>query len=175
MVTIRPAAPGDLEEIWALVGRAVADMNRRGNPQWGPGYPARAHYAAALEEGTLYAAVDRAGQILGCAVFNTAEEPAYAAVPWSVPGPAMVIHKLAVDPAAQHRGVASALFAFCEGLARDRGISSLRIDTYSKNDRMQALIRKQGFTLTGAVHFPQNPLPYPCFEKVLAEACPAGR
>ena len=104
---------------------------------------------------------------VGCAVFNTQEEPAYAAIPWSVPGPAMVIHKLAVDPAVQRRGVASALFACCEDLARQQGIASLRIDTYSLNDRMQALIRRQGFTPTGAVHFPINPLPYPCFEKVL--------
>lgn len=166
-ITVRPAEKGDLDEIWALVERAVADMNRRGNPQWRPGYPARSHYAGALAEGGLYAAEDESGHILGCAVFNTQEEPAYAAIPWSVPGPAMVIHKLAVDPAVQRRGVASALFACCEDLARQQGIASLRIDTYSLNDRMQALIRRQGFTPTGAVHFPINPLPYPCFEKVL--------
>ena len=166
-ITVRPAEEGDLDEIWALVERAVADMNRRGNPQWRPGYPARSHYAGALAEGGLYAAEDGDGRILGCAVFNTQEEPAYAAIPWSVPGPAMVIHKLAVDPAVQRRGVASALFARCEDLARQQGIASLRIDTYSLNDRMQALIRRQGFTPTGAVHFPINPLPYPCFEKVL--------
>lgn len=166
-ITVRPAEEGDLDEIWALVERAVADMNRRGNPQWRPGYPARSHYAGALAEGGLYAAEDESGRILGCAVFNTEEEPAYAAIPWSVPGPAMVIHKLAVDPAVQRRGVASALFARCEELARQQGIASLRIDTYSLNDRMQALIRRQGFTPAGAVHFPMNPLPYPCFEKVL--------
>ena len=167
VVTVRPAAEADLDAIWALVGRAVADMNRRGNPQWGPDYPARSHYAGALAEGGLYAAVDGSGRVLGCAVFDTREEPAYAAVPWSAPGPAMVIHKLAVDPAVQRQGVAGALFAHCEALARQRGIASLRIDTYSLNDRMQALIRKQGFTPAGAVHFPLNPLPYPCFEKVL--------
>ena len=62
---------------------------------------------------------------------------------------------------------AHALFAFCEALARARGISALRVDTYEENDRMRALILRQGFTPVGAVHFPQNPLPYPCFEKVL--------
>lgn len=166
-LSIRPAAPGELDAVWALVGRAVADMNRRGNPQWGSAYPAREHYAAALDRGELYAAADGAGRIVGCAVFNTDEEPAYAALPWTLPGPAMVIHKLAVDPAAQRQGVASALFAFCEALARAAGLHTLRVDTYSLNTRMQALILRQGFSPVGEVHFPVNPLPYPCFEKAV--------
>ena len=32
-LSIRRAAPGELDAVWALVGRAVADMNRRGNPR----------------------------------------------------------------------------------------------------------------------------------------------
>ena len=34
-MTIRPAHREELEEIWAMVGRAVAHMNQLGNPQWG--------------------------------------------------------------------------------------------------------------------------------------------
>lgn len=165
MLTIRPAVPDDLAHIMAIVERAVDEMNHRGNPQWGPGYPSLAHYAGALAEGSLYVAED--GALLGCAVFNTEEEPAYASVSWSLPGPALVIHKMVVDPDAQRRGVASALFAQCEALARAQGLSSLRVDTYTKNDRMQSLLRKQGFSLAGEVHFPMNPLPYLCFEKIL--------
>ena len=65
MLTIRPAVPDDLAHIMAIVERAVDEMNRRGNPQWGPGYPSLAHYAGALAEGSLYVAED--GALLGCA------------------------------------------------------------------------------------------------------------
>ena len=70
MLTIRPAVPDDLAHIMAIVERAVDEMNHRGNPQWGPGYPSLAHYAGALAEGSLYVAED--GALLGCAVFNAA-------------------------------------------------------------------------------------------------------
>ena len=75
---------------------------------------------------------------------------------------------MAIDPAFQRHGVGSALFAFAEGAARRRGIAAMRIDTYSLNDRMQALIRKMGFTKVGEIHLHGRPLTYPCFEKALA-------
>lgn len=161
------AGPEHVDAVWAMVRRAVADMNRRGNPQWGPDYPAWTHYAEAQERGELYMAVEGTGRTVGCAVFNTEEEPAYAAVPWTIPGPAMVIHKLAVEPEAQRQGVASALVARCNQLALAAGLPALRGDTYTENRRMQVFFFRQGFRRAGEVHFPINPLPYPCFERAV--------
>lgn len=170
MPDIRPAAAGDLDEIWALVGRAVAHMNALGNPQWGSDYPTRAHYAGDIARGELYAAVDGVGAILGIVCLNTDQAPEYAPLPWRVPGPAMVVHRMAVDPAAQRQGVAAALFSFAEALARARGIPAVHADTYWKNDRMRSLFLNRGYEKVGEVSFsrPQRPLGYPCFEKVLA-------
>ena len=39
MVLIRPARPGELGPLPALLSRAVEHMNAGGNPQWGPDYP----------------------------------------------------------------------------------------------------------------------------------------
>lgn len=167
MNTIRSATQADLSAIMELLPRAVTDMNVGGNPQWGPNYPTVEHYIEALEGGSLYTVISSEGVVLGCASLNTDEDPAYAPLPWSVPSPAMVIHKMVVDPNAQRQGVASALFDHCEMLARGQGLASLRIDTYTKNERMQALILKKGFQRVGHVHFTPNPLPYPCFEKLL--------
>ena len=166
-VTIRPACPEELDAVWALVGRAVAHMNALGNPQWGADYPTRDFYAGDVARGELYAAlVD--GQLAGVACINTAEAPEYDPLPWTTSRPALVIHRMAVDPAFQRRGVGSALFAFAGEKARRRGISAMRIDTYSLNDRMQALICKMGFSRVGEIRLHGRPLPYPCFEKSLA-------
>ena len=54
-----------------------------------------------------------------------------------------------------------------EELARQRGLSALRIDTYRLNLRMQALILSRGFTKVGEIRLHGRPLPYPCFEKAL--------
>lgn len=167
MATVRPATGGDLPALCALLARAVADMNAGGNPQWDGDYPALNHYSHALEAGELYAAVGENGALMGAAVFNTVEAPEYAPLPWSVPCPALVIHKLVVDPACQRQGVGSALFDYGVRLGRRMRLASLRLDTYTLNRRMQALILKQGFTPVGHVHFDRLPLPYPCFELLL--------
>lgn len=167
MPIIRPARPEELDEIFALVRRAVIHMNAAGNPQWGEDYPTRGHYAQDLARGELYGAYSPAGALLGAACINTDQAPEYAAVAWRVPGPAVVIHRMAVDPDQQRQGVGRAFFRFAEELARSRGVPALHIDTYGKNDRMQALILSCGFTRTGEINLHGRPLKYPCFEKVL--------
>lgn len=170
MPEIRRAALRDLEEIWSLVGRAVAHMNTLGNPQWGADYPTRAHYEADIARGELYLALRFDGRVLGVACINTDQAEEYAPLPWTIPGPAMVIHRMAIDPAAQRQGIATALFRFAEELARGAGIATMHMDTYAQNSRMQALVRRMGYEPTGEVSFsrPNRPLTYPCFEKVLS-------
>lgn len=166
-ITIRPARPQELEELWQLVCRAVAHMNALGNPQWGEDYPTRAFYAGDLDREELYAAlVD--GQLAGVACINTAESPEYDPLPWTTSRPAVVIHRMAIDPAFQRQGVGSALFAFARQWAVEQGFAAMRIDTYSLNHRMQALIAKQGYTKVGEINLHGRPLTYPCFEKSLS-------
>ena len=107
MIEIRPARAEELDAVWLLVRRAVAHMNELGNPQWGEDYPTRDFYADDLARGELYAA--RSGGVLaGAACINTAEAPEYAPLPWATAPPAVVIHRMAVDPAFQRQGVGRA-------------------------------------------------------------------
>ena len=169
MTEIRLARPEDVDAIWALVQRAAAHMQSLGNPQWGEDYPTRAHYAADQARDELYVAEDEDGTILGAVCLNQDQAPEYALLPWAISGPAMVLHRLAVDPAAQRRGVGRSFFQFAGAMARCHGLPTFHLDTYARNDRMQALIRSQGFTQVGMVHFDREGRPdgFPCFEKVL--------
>ena len=119
-----------------------------------------------LEHLELYAALVE-GRLAGVACINTAESPEYDPLPWTTARPAVVIHRMAVDPACQRGGVGSAFFRFAEDEARRLGLKAMRLDTYSLNHRMQALIRKMGFTQVGEIHLHGRPLTYPCFEKDL--------
>lgn len=167
MVEIRKARPDELEEICALVRRAVVRMNALGNPQWGQDYPTQDHYRADAERGELYAALS-GPRIAGVACINTRQAPEYAGVPWTTASPAVVIHRMAVDPCMQRQGVGRSLFRFAEALALRQGVQAMRIDTYSLNAGMQALILSQGFVRAGEVHL-RRELPYPCFEKQIAQ------
>lgn len=167
---IRRARRSDLDAIWTLVQRAVAGMRERGNDQWGDDYPTRAIYAADIERGVLWCAEDgETGTVLGAAAITCDHEPDYVGVPFRCPEPAAAMHRMAVEPSAQRRGVASALFSQFEREGSRLGVAALRIDTYSRNDRMQALIIKQGFTYVGDTHMAKRPLAYHCYEKLLKE------
>ena len=166
MIHIYPAQAQELDDVWSLVRRAVKHMNELGNPQWGEDYPTREFYAQDIARGELYAAWV-GGTLAGVACINTSQSPEYEPLPWTTTPPAMVIHRMAIDPAFQQQGVASALFAFAQHLALEQGLHAMRLDTYSLNHRMQALIRKMGFTQVGEIHLHGRPLTYPCFEKHL--------
>lgn len=167
MPIIRPVRPEELDEIFAMVRRAVIHMNAAGNPQWGDDYPTRVHYAQDIVWGELYGAFSPAGALLGVACINTRQAPEYAAVAWRVPAPAVVIHRMAVDPDHQRHGVGHTFFHYAQALAHSRGVPALHVDTYGKNVRMQALILSCGFTQMGEINLHGRPLKYPCFEKVL--------
>lgn len=179
MTELRLATEQDLGEIWALVVRAIEHMHALGNPQWGEDYPTADHYAHDIRRGELYVAIATVSSatdayaskppILGVACINTDQSPEYAPLPWRVSAPAMTIHRMAVDPAAQRQGVASAFFDLTEAMARQRGIAAVHMDTYAENARMQALVRGRGYQRVGEVHFcrAERPLGYPCFEKLL--------
>ena len=167
MTTVRLAHWSELDVIWALVQRAVARMHERGNDQWGDQYPERADFASDIEQGELWCVADESDTVLGVAAMICRHEPDYAHVPFRRPEPALSMHRVAVDPVQEGRGVGSALFAQFERLGRARGVEALRIDTYSLNDRMQFLIKKHGFDYVGDTHYPRRPLPYHCYEKLL--------
>ena len=168
MLAIRACTSADLREVWLLVQAAVAHMNAGGNPQWGPDYPTMTHYAQAIADGELYAACGGDGAILGVAVLNDRQEPCYDDLTgWRAQLPALGIHKVAVDPRVQGRGVASALFEYGFSMARARGLRSVRMDTYCLNGRMQGLMARHGFRYVGNIRFESRPLAFRAYEKLL--------
>ena len=169
MFTIRTVLPDELDAVWALVQRAAAHMREQGNPQWDETYPHISHFADGIAAGDLFAVRDSADTILGVAIINTWYEPCYDELTgWKETPPALALHKMAVDPAAQRRGVGSALFEYACSMAREQGLRSVRVDTYTLNAPMRALIAKFDFHPVGEVFFPDRPLPYIVYEKTIS-------
>lgn len=164
---LRPARPDDLDQIWALVQRAVAKMNGEGSMQWNADYPLREDYAEDIRCGSLWCAAAGDGQILGTACIDREEDPAYREIPWTVPGPAMFVHRAAVDPEVQRTGVATALLEKAAELAREKGLPALRLDTYCENSGMRRLLEKLRFCRTGEFCQPFRPRPFFAYELAL--------
>jgi GNAT superfamily N-acetyltransferase len=163
---IRPAVPSDLDSIVAALPALINAMNAAGNDQWGPHYPLRVDFARDLDEGTLFVD-DEAGRVRGFAALNFVEPAEYALQPWHAPGPALVVHRLAVAADFHRRGVADGLFAFAERRALALGLTSLRADTSDRNPAMNALFARRGWRRVGTIRFSDATVDFGAWEKLL--------
>jgi ribosomal protein S18 acetylase RimI-like enzyme len=166
---VRQGKRGDVAPIMALIGRVVPLMNANGNLQWDSTYPDAAVFQKDLDKAQLWVA-EAEGQIVGVAAITTDQEPEYAHAGLDISELAVVVHRLAVDPQFQGKGVAKALMEQAEAVARMRGITVLRVDTNVQNRATQKLFPKLGYSLAGEIGLSFRPgLRFSCYEKRLSQ------
>lgn len=143
-------------------------MQSRGNEQWNDEYPTREVFEEDIKLGHLYA-MKEGGRILGIMVITDEQEPQYDPVPWKdKDGKYLVGHRIAVLPGQHRKGLADKFMAFFLEYARKYGYTSIRLDTYHKNDRSQALMEKYSFKrLPGHINFRECTGPFYPYELVL--------
>ena len=167
MLLVRLATIVDLPAIMALVRRVVPIMRASGNLQWSADYPNEAVFWADIEQAQLWVA-ELDGAVAGVAALTTDQDEEYAQADWDVSEPALVTHRLAVDPSAQGKGVALALMEQAEKQAVARGLRALRVDTNSENAATQRLFPKLGYRFAGEITLAFRPgLRFFCYEKRL--------
>jgi ribosomal protein S18 acetylase RimI-like enzyme len=108
------------------------------------------------------------GAFAGMAALATEQAPEYAQVGLDIEEPAVVVHRLAVDPAFRGAGIASALMLKAEEVAAERGIPKVLTDTSMQNEAAQRLFPKMGYRLAGEIGLSYRPgLRVLCYEKRL--------
>ena len=164
---LRPATLEDVPTVMALIRRVVPIMRASGNLQWDDAYPTAALFTNDVALSQLWLAIID-DQIAGVAAITTEQEHEYAHVGWDITEPAIVVHRLAVDPAFRGQGVASALMQQAEHVAHEQGITVLRADTSAENAVMQRLFPRLGYTFAGEIELQVRPgLRILCYEKRL--------
>jgi ribosomal protein S18 acetylase RimI-like enzyme len=150
-----------------LVRKVVPLMRAGGNLQWDQEYPNPTVFRRDVSLAQLWVA-ETDTVIAGIAAITTDQEPEYAQVGWDIHEPAIVVHRLAVDPAFRGQGIAEALMLQAETVAQSRGIAVLRVDTNSANQATQRLFPKLGYVLAGEIGLSFRPgLRFLCYEKRL--------
>ena len=165
---IRPAKEMDICGILSIARACGAAMRASGIFQWNESYPSEAAFRNDLARGELWVFDPGAGPV-ACLVVSDHMDPEYRDVHWSSPDEdARYIHRLAVHPDWQRRGLAGQLMDFAEALALDQGASSMRLDTFSRNAGNQRFYENRGYLRLGAVYFPnQSAYPFYCYERAL--------
>lgn len=90
-----------------------------------------------------------ANPVLGACILNGVQGVDYGIIDWDVQCDVTevnVLHLLGVSPAARGRGVGRAIIDKASAMATERGMKSLRLDTFDNNAPAIALYRSCGFT-----------------------------
>jgi ribosomal protein S18 acetylase RimI-like enzyme len=164
-MNLRRATLDDVPAIMAIIRRVVPRMRAAGNLQWDDAYPNPEVFARDIARDQLWVAeID--GSAAGVAAITEDQEPEYARVGWDITEPAIVVHRVAVDPEFRGRGVAEALMRQAEVVAAQRGITILRVDTNTQNQATQKLFPKLGYVLSGETELGfRVGLRFLCYEK----------
>jgi N-acetylglutamate synthase-like GNAT family acetyltransferase len=164
---IRLATQDDLPALMELIGRVVPLMRAAGNLQWDHSYPNTDVFNRDIQLKQLWIA-ELEGHITGVAAVTTDQDHDYTQVGWDINEPAIVVHRLAVDPAFRGLGAAGILMQKAEAVAVERGIHVLRVDTNTQNVATQQLFPKLGYLLAGEISLEFRPgLRFFCYEKRL--------
>lgn len=165
--TIALAEIRDAAEIGQLFRAATVAMQARGIDQWNATYPLEKEALADIKKSCLYKYMVGTS-IAGVVSLNAEQEAVYSTIEWTDAGKALIVHRIAVHPDFQHRGIAKTLMAYAETLAKAENYTSIRLDTYCKNDYSLRLYAQLGYEQkAGRIHFEGRKFHFYCFEKVL--------
>jgi GNAT superfamily N-acetyltransferase len=162
------ATDKDIPHIMRIAKESIALMRAEGNPQWDETYPAQQDFLRDIKQHSLYvycAENDPCAFI--CLDGN--EPSAYRGLPWRGEMPALILHRFAVSPASRGNGIGKAMLDFTKIHARQKGLHSIRTDTFSGNANMNHLFRRNGFVKTGEIHLRKIERPFYCYEYLLGE------
>jgi ribosomal protein S18 acetylase RimI-like enzyme len=164
------ADPHHVDPAWDLVDRCKRALAAAGIRQWDDVYPTRDTIASDVARRALYVLEDREGRCAASVALDDVQSPEYASLTWAGAEPALVVHRLCVDPSLQGKGYGHRVMDFAEAHARAAGFASVRLDAYTGNPRSVTLYRRRGYREVGQVRFPRRELPFWCFELILDDA-----
>lgn len=161
--------PEELDAILELTRSCGKHMRENGIDQWDENYPDRGSLERDIANKTLFA-YRKGGDILGIVVLNETQDPEYAEMNWSTSefNRNLVVHRLAVSPDQQGKGIARKIMDFAEEWALENNFDAIRLDTFSQNPRNQRFYKKRGYSEVGSVFLSyKKKHPYFCYELLL--------
>ena len=152
MLTFRKAVPDDLPGMLTLVRQAQAYIASQGIDQWQDGYPSEDILAEDIRLGRIYV-YDDDGAIASITVLTEEPEPVYDTLDgeWQSTEPYLTIHRMALDDAHRHAGLAAKIVEHAVKMAKSMNLTAVRADTHRGNKVMRRFLEKSGFVERGLV------------------------
>ena len=164
---IRQATIADLDGVMRMYNSCVKGMILNGIDQWDETYPNAEFISEDLLANTYYIALENE-EIIGGINIDQNQDETYLAIDWQdKSNQFLVVHRLAVKAEFWKNGIGKSLMLFTENLVSEKGLNSIRLDTYSGNPKTMEFYLRLGYTKLGHIYLKEGKNEYYCFEKII--------
>ncbi len=165
---IKKAVNADITQICSIAKSCMRHMIEKGIFQWDEQYPSKEVFRNDIKLQQIWIIKD-SNTIIGIIVLTEIENIEYKNIEWLTKNTKnLYVHRLAVHPTFQGKGYAQKLMDFAENYAKENNFKSVRLDTFSQNQRNQEFYEKRNYTKLGSVFFPnQSKDPFYCYELIV--------
>jgi len=168
MIKIKLAKLSDLDRVKEIAEACAEKMIEDNIFQWNEKYPSKEIFREDIKNNDLFVAWINS-EIVGCIMLSSYKDDVYKNVKWiSEDSNNLYIHRLAVHPSFQKKGIARKMMDYAEAYAKSKNHISVRLDTFSKNHRNNKFYKLRGYIKLDDVFFPnQSEFPFHCYEKLI--------
>ena len=164
---IRKANKTDLDNIMLMYKSCVKGMLANNIDQWDETYPNSGVIMEDLIAQTYFVAIEK-NIIIGGINIDQNQDKTYLDIDWSdTSNQFLVVHRLAVKVEFWNDGIGKSLMLFTENLVIEKGLNSIRLDTYSGNPKAMEFYRRLGYRELGSINLKPDKNEYYCFEKMI--------
>ena len=165
---IRAGNISDINTILNITKSCAAHMIQNGIYQWNEHYPDKSSFINDAENMELYVYIENE-KVIACISLCKKMDEVYFPVSWITRNyNNLYIHRLAVHPDFQKKGVGKVLMGFAEKYARKKKCKSIRLDTFSVNKRNLKFYESRGYQRLERIYFPkQSEFPFYCYELII--------
>ena len=164
---IRKAKISDLGNIMIMYKSCVKGMIANGIDQWDDTYPDIETINQDLEKQNYYV-VEEKGEIIGGINIDQNQDKTYLDIDWEDKSDSfLVVHRLGVKEEFWNKKIGENLMLFTENLVAEKGLRSIRLDTYSGNPKAIKFYIRLGYRELGSINLKPNKNEYYCFEKII--------
>ena len=164
---IRRGVHEDLMRILEITKNCAVKMDAMGIYQWNENYPNRNAFIDDIKNNELLV-FTKGALLVGCIALCTKMDDVYKDVKWLTKDvKSLYVHRLAVDPQFQKKGIGKKLMDYAEDFAKKNNFISIRLDTFSKNKNNMRFYECRGYKRLEEVFFPeQSKFPFYCYELI---------
>ena len=169
MFQVEKAKFEDIGAIMTVFKHCTEAMLKANIHQWDGKYPTSTIFQRDIEESCVFV-IKSDVEIVATITLNSQQDEQYQAIKWKYPAEkVLVIHRLAVSPNAQGKGLGRQLCEFTESFGIENSFEVIRLDAYSGNPISCCLYEKLNYhRADGFCWFHGNELPFYCYEKKLS-------